>query len=93
MLVEECDSSRCAYQPGEFTAYRIVSVERAPKADKGDDIEKRLAELRKRLGELDEDDITDSTARLRLEGEIYKLTRELDSPDADEWAEVIGGDG
>jgi hypothetical protein len=51
--------------------------------------EHKLKQLRKRLDRLNEsDDVTDSTARFRVEKEIYNLERERD-----EWPEVIAERG
>jgi hypothetical protein len=54
----------------------------------------KILELRERLNKLDEDDITDSSARLKLESEIYQLEHE--KPVADDSildADLIGEGG
>lgn len=48
--------------------------------------ERQIAALRARLDRLDADDITDSTARFKLEKQIYDLEREQER---DEWPELI----
>lgn len=61
---------------------------RAPAPVRGDDGQ-RLKELRRRLERLNEsDDITDSSAHLRLEKEIYDLEHAQGEPSAD-WPEYI----
>ena len=52
------------------------------------DTERRLRELRDRLAKLDADEITDSSARMKLETEIYNLEHPP-AASADEWPEYI----
>ena len=59
-----------------------VSEEREPETPPG------VAELRARLRALDPDDITNSTARLKLEKEIYDLEHPR-AGGADDWPEYI----
>ncbi|HKC62041.1 MAG TPA: hypothetical protein VKB86_00280 [Pyrinomonadaceae bacterium] len=71
---------------------RVITVERTPRRpeDGGmtDETERHLRFLRARLEHLNEsDDITDCTARFKLEREIYDLEHKLGD---DEWPEVIG---
>lgn len=51
----------------------------------------RWKSLKARLDALDADDITSSTARLALEGQIYDLEHPRET--GDEWPEYLGGEG
>jgi hypothetical protein len=85
--VDESDDNY-RYEGDHFQVSRVVAVTRRIEIGRGTPEtfdaaarKARLAQLRRRLERLDRDEITDSTARFKLERQIYDLEHEP----ADEW--------
>jgi hypothetical protein len=86
--IEEGDGKVSGWGLSTNKCWRILTVTRCEAfngratGDVKDDKARRLASLRRRLKNIDADDITDSTARFNVEREIYRLENE---PTPAEW--------
>jgi hypothetical protein len=92
VTLKESDGEEYEYQRAAYRFYRATEVTTKPQRPAADATyspdperarEERLKRLRDRLAKIDADDITDSSARMKLETEIYNLEH---PPNLDDWS-------
>lgn len=91
------DGEEWSYALRSFTPYLIETIHRTIKVPRGASTsaarlrrEAQVSALRARLERLEHrGDLTNSTARFKLEKQIYDLEH---GPDADEWPDIIGAE-
>jgi hypothetical protein len=82
------------YNPAAYHFYRITSITRTIEVkrpdENGEDVQtkQKIQRLRDRLSRMDADDITDSSARMKLETEIYNLEHPSKLDDWSAWEEA-----
>jgi hypothetical protein len=87
--VKWMDGGYYLYRDTEYWAYKATTIHRPVKHGEAaeSETERRLKRLRARLEKINADDITNSTAILKLEKEIYDLEHPVDLDDWSAWEE------